>query len=69
MSKNLKSQQSNLEDKLEIKVKKLPNNCLLVQLLEGCWTAIKKLEIQRFQSRNSMSTIRRKLKGNWIWSL
>jgi len=27
MSKNLKSQQQNLKDKLETKVRKLPNNC------------------------------------------
>jgi len=27
MSKNLKSQQQNLKDKLETKVGKLPNNC------------------------------------------
>jgi len=35
MSKNLQSQQQNLKDKLEIKVRKLPNNCWIVQLLEG----------------------------------
>jgi len=51
MSKNLESQQQNLKDKLETKVGKLPNNCYIVQLLEGCWTATERLKIQRFQPK------------------